>query len=302
MCWPVLGVPPGSPAAAGTASDAQEEQQQGHEDAGDEGRILTGRARLAGPRDRVAGSFWAFAEKGTVVSMEARWAGNVAAGPPEASTADTLPCDSITGSLDTAGTDGAAALPKGASRAGVFTPGPQPAGVTVCAVSAVWLTGLPTPAAGTLLPAALPKGAWGAGLAALGPVPARLAGLAAARVWRAGLVLLAVATAVTALSPIAAGGTGQFTAHAAEAGWAGAPARGGAAAAAHALAPLPALGAPPAWPAGAAASLLRAGRVVTRAAEAAAVAPPARFTQAGARGWLAARRRQVALARAAARG
>lgn len=29
-CWPVLGVQPGSPAAVGTAGDAQEEQQQGH--------------------------------------------------------------------------------------------------------------------------------------------------------------------------------------------------------------------------------------------------------------------------------
>lgn len=29
-CWPVLRVQPGSPAAVGTAGDAQEEQQQGH--------------------------------------------------------------------------------------------------------------------------------------------------------------------------------------------------------------------------------------------------------------------------------
>lgn len=43
-------------------------------------------------------------------------------GPPVASVADTLPCHSITGPLDTGGAGRAATLPKGANQAGVFTP------------------------------------------------------------------------------------------------------------------------------------------------------------------------------------
>lgn len=41
---PVLGVQPGSPAAAGTAGDGQQEQQQRYEDARDEGGVLTMRS------------------------------------------------------------------------------------------------------------------------------------------------------------------------------------------------------------------------------------------------------------------
>lgn len=72
--WPVLGVQPGSPTAAGTAGNAQEEQQQRYKDASNEGGILTVRPQLAGPRDRVAGALRAFTGSRAVVSMEARWA------------------------------------------------------------------------------------------------------------------------------------------------------------------------------------------------------------------------------------
>lgn len=181
-------------------------------------------------------------------------------------------------------------------------PGPRPARVTVLAVATVWLTGLPKPAVGTLLPTALAKGARWAGLVAPSPVPARFARLTVSRVWRAGLLLLAVAAAVTTLQAIAAGGTEQLTARASEAGWAGALARGGAAVAAQALASLPALGTPPARPAGAAAGVLHAGRAVTGAAEAAAATPPARLTQTEAISLLTARCCWVALAWAATRG
>lgn len=44
QCSPVLGVQPGSPAAAGTAGDGQEEQQQRHKDARDEGGVLAARS------------------------------------------------------------------------------------------------------------------------------------------------------------------------------------------------------------------------------------------------------------------
>lgn len=260
------------------------------------------RSQLAGPRDRVAASLWTFAGNRAVVSMEARWTRSIAAGPPVAGVADTLPSHSITGPLDTGGAGGATSFPKGANQAGVFAPGPPPARLTVLTVPSVWLTGLSKPAVGALLPAVLPKGARRAGLVALGPIPAWLAGLAAACVCRAWLILLALATAVAALEPIPAGGAGQLAAHATEAGRAGALAGGGAAAAAHAFARLPALGAPPARPAGAAARLLRARRAVAGAAEAAAAAPPAWLAQAGAGGLIAPRRRGVALARAAARG
>lgn len=275
QCSPVLGVQPGSPAAAGTAGDGQEEQQQRHKDARDEGGILAARSQLAGPRDRVAGSLWTFTGKRAVVSMEARWARNVAAGPPVAGVADTLPSHSITGPLDTGGAGRATVLPKGASWAGVFAPEPQPARVTALTVPGVWLTGLPKPTVGALLPAALTKGTRRAGLVALSPIPAGLAGLTPACVCRARLILLAVATAVAALRPVAARGAGQLAARSAEAGRADALAGGGAAAAAHALARLPALRAPPARPAGAAARLLCARRAVAGAAEAAAAAPPA---------------------------
>lgn len=43
-------------------------------------------------------------------------------GSPVASVADTLPGHSITGPLNTGGAGRATALPKGAGRAGVFTP------------------------------------------------------------------------------------------------------------------------------------------------------------------------------------
>ncbi len=43
-------------------------------------------------------------------------------GSPVASVADTLPSHSITGPLNTGGAGRATALPKGANRAGVFTP------------------------------------------------------------------------------------------------------------------------------------------------------------------------------------
>lgn len=127
--------------------------------------------------------------------MEAGRAGGVAAGPPVAGTADTFPCHSITGPLNTGGAGGAAVFPKGASGAGVFTPGPQPARVTALTVASIWLTDLPTSAVRALLSAALAKGARQAGLLALGSVPARLAGLTAPCVWRARLIVLAVATA-----------------------------------------------------------------------------------------------------------
>lgn len=157
------------------------------------------------------------------------------------------------------------------------SPGPQPARVTALTVPSVWLTGSPKPAVGTLLPAALAEGARWARLAALGPVPAWLAGLTAACIWRAGLILLAVATAVAALRPVAASGAGHLAARAAEARRADALAGGGAAAAAHALTLLPALGTPPAGPAGAAARVLGARRAVAAAAETAAASPPAGF-------------------------
>lgn len=276
-CWPVLGVQPGGPAAAGTAGNAQEEQQQRYQNACDEGSILTVRPQLAGPRDRVAGSLRAFTGNRAVVSMEARWARSVAAGPPEAGVADTFPSHRITGPLNTGGAGRATALPKGATGAGLFTAGPHPARITALTVPSVWLTGLPKPAVGALLSTAVAKGARWAGLVALSPIPAWLTGLTAACVCRAQLILLAVATAVAALRPIAASRAGQLAAHAAEAGRARTLAGGGAAAAAHALARLPALGAPPAWPANAAAGLLRARRAIAGAVEAAAAAPPARL-------------------------
>lgn len=299
---PVLGVQAGGPAAAGTAGKAQEEQQQRHKDAGNEGCILAVRPQLAGPRDRVAGSLWAFTGNRAVLSMEARRAGSVAAGSPVASVADTFPSRSITSPLDTDGTGRATALPKGAARAGVFTPGPQPARVTALTVSSVCLTGLPKPAVGALLPTALAKGARWAGLEALGPVPAGLAGLTAARVRRAWLILLAVATAVAALRPVAARRAGQLAARASEAGRTRALAGGWAAAAAHALALLPTLAAPPARPADAAAGLLHTRRAVAIAGEAAAAAPPARLAQAGACVLITARAHFVALTAVVALG
>lgn len=300
-CWPVLGVRPGGPAAVGTAGDAQEEQQQGHQNASDEGSILTVRPQLAVPRDRVAGSLGAFTGNRAVVSMEARWARSVAAGPPEAGVADTFPSHRITGPLNTGGAGGATALPKGATQAGVFTAEPHPARITALTVPSVWLTGLPKPAVGALLSAAVAKGSRWAGLVALSPIPAWLTGLTAACVCRAQLILFAVATAVAALRPVVARLAGQLAARAAEAGRARALAGDGAAAAAHALARLPALGPPPPGPANAAAGILRARRAVAGAGEAAAAAPPARVTQAGAGGLITARHREVALAGAAAR-
>lgn len=109
--------------------------------------------------------------------------------------ADTLSSHSITGPLNTGVADRATALPIGASRAGVFTPGPQPPRVTVLTVPSVWLTGLPKPAVGAQLSTALAKSARWAGLVALGSVPARLAGLTAACVYRAWLLVLAVTAA-----------------------------------------------------------------------------------------------------------
>lgn len=249
----------------------------------------------------MAGSLGAFTGNRAIVSMEARWARGVAAGPPEASVADTFPNHRITGPLNTGGAGRATALPKGATRAGVFTAGPYPARITALTVPSVWLTGLPKPAVGALLSAAVAKGARWAGLVALSPIPAWLTGLTAACVCRAQLILLAVATAVAALRPVAARRAGQLAARAAETGRARTLAGDGAAAAAQALARLPALRAPPPRAANAAARLLRARRAMAAALEAAAAAPPARLAQAGAGGLIAARRREVALARAAAR-
>lgn len=78
-------------------------------------------AQLAGPRHRVAEPLWALAGDGTVVSMETRWAGTIAAGPPVASTADTFPCHRIAGPLNTGRAGRAAALPKGTGGTGVLT-------------------------------------------------------------------------------------------------------------------------------------------------------------------------------------
>lgn len=241
-------------------------------------------AQLAGPRHRVAEPLWALAGDRAVVSMEARWAGTVAAGPPVASTADTFPSHRIASPLNTGRAGRAATLSKGTKGTRVLTPVPQPTGVAVLAVPSFCLTGLPKPAAGALPSAPLTKGACRTWLLALSPVPAWLAGLTVAGDWRACGIRLTVATAFFALRPIVARVARQLTADSMEARRAGTVARSNAALASHTLALTTALWTPPARQADAAAGVLHAGRGVAVATEAAATAPPARRAYTGSSG------------------
>lgn len=238
-------------------------------------------AQLTGPGHRVAEPLWALAGGRAVVSMEARWAGTIAAGPPVASTADTFPCHSIAGPLNTGGADGAAALPKGTKGTGILTSVPQPTRVTALAVPSFCMTGLSKPAVGALLMAPLTKGSRRTRLLALSPIPTRPAGLTGACDWRARCIQLAVATAFSALCSIVTRVAGQLTAGSIETRRAGTVARSNTALASNTLAPVSTLRTPPARQAGTLARVLHARRVVTAALEAAAVAPPSRRAQAG---------------------
>lgn len=208
---------------------------------------------MAGPRHRVAEPLWALAGDRAVVSMEARWAGTVAAGPPVASATDTFPSHRIASPLNTGGAGRAAALPKRTKGTRVLTPVPQPTRVAAFAVPSFRLTGLPKPAAGALPSAPLTKGARRTWLLALSPVPAWFAGLTVAGDWRACGIRLTVATAFFALCPIVARVARQLTVDSMKARRAGTVARSNTALASHTLAPTTALRAPPAWQADAAA-------------------------------------------------
>lgn len=254
-------------------------------------------AQLAGPRHRVAEPLWALAGHRTVVSVEARRAGTIAAGPPVASTADTFPSHRIASPLNAGGTGRAAALPKGTKGTRFLTPVPQPTRVAALAVPSFRLTGLSKQTVGALPSAPLTKGSWRTWLIALRSVPARLAGLTVAGDWRARGIRLTVTTAFFALCPIAAGFARQLTEGSLEARRAGAVAGSNTALSSHTLTPATALWTPPALQAGATAGVLDAGRGMAVATEAAAVAPPARRAYAGSSGLVTARC-WVALARA----
>lgn len=211
----------------------------------------------------------------------------VAVGAVKARVTQTLSRDHVTDAIKTVAAVVLTVLSVGAVGTAHLTPVPDPAGVTVGALSMDGVTVVALLTRGTHLLAVFPKEALGAKLIASSPIPASVTGDAAALGHLAGLLALTVATPVPAVLSIEASRTGFPAELPAVPRSAHARAIYRVALAVDTLAVVFAARAPQPLPALAPACELLARRVVTVALDAAVSPGPARVAQAASRGCVA---------------
>lgn len=154
---------------------------------------------MASPRHRITVLVVTGAGLVAVNSILAGWTGHIAEGAVKAWITQALSSDNMTDSIKTVTAVVPAVLAIGAVGAAHLTPVPNPAGVTVRALSLNGVTVVAILTGGTHFLAVFTKKAFGAELITARPVPASVAGDAAPLCHLTGLLAFAVPTPVSAV-------------------------------------------------------------------------------------------------------